>query len=70
MAVRFVPCVSKEHAIACREAGLLYINFSQLDMPDDWELALGCDAAWVRTIYDENNSRWPRTDDFGVALED
>ena len=70
MAVRFVPCASKEHAVACREAGLLYINFSQLDMPDDWALAQGCDAAWVLSWYNNNNSHWPRAADFGVALED
>ena len=62
MAVRFVLCASKEHAIACREAGLLYLRYG-----DDWYLAMGLDAQWVRECYD--SLRWPSTD-FAIALED
>jgi len=70
MAVRFVPCVSKEHAITCREVGLLYINFSTPEMDDDWTLALGCNTEWVRECYDPASMEWPRPSDFGVALEE
>lgn len=65
MAITFVPCKDKEHAIACREMKLLYINFGW-----GWELAEGLDAQWVESTYNPDNERWPTRFDFGIALED
>lgn len=65
MATTFVKCVSKEHAIACRELGLLYINFGC-----GWELAEGLNTQWVYSMYDRSKREWPTPDHFGVALEE
>ena len=70
MATTFVKCVSKEHAIACRELGLLYINFGEGDGEEDWVLAMGCDTGWVRSKYGQKEHGWPLPDHFGIALEE
>lgn len=66
MAITFVPCKDKEHAIACREMGLLYIDFGS-DAAPDWELADGLNTQWVKEAY--GNSDWLPAR-FGIALED
>lgn len=66
MAITFGKCVSKEHAIACRELGLLYIDFEG----GDWQLATGCGTDWVRSMYGQKEYDWPLPDHFGIALEE
>lgn len=69
MAITFVPCTDKEHAIACREMGLLYINFGSDEEPD-WELADGLNTQWVKEVYrKDNETRWLPSR-FSIALED
>ena len=69
MAITFVPCKDKEHAIACREMDLLYLNFGSDEEPD-WELAYGLNTQWVEEAYgDGNDINWPPAH-FSIALED
>ena len=66
MAVTYVPCKHRQHAIDCREMDLLYINFGW-----GWELAMGLNAGWVADMYGRSTGdRWPRVEDFGIAVED
>lgn len=65
MAVTFVPCRDKEHAVECREACLLYVRFI-----GERYVLVNLPSQWVRYSYPPTTYGHYSAEDFAYAVED
>ncbi len=72
MAIRFEQCVDTAHAVACCEAGILYLNMGAVGTGQDWVLndpiKNGPDD--IEHMHGTNrNGMWPPSE-FAICVED